>query len=574
MSFYRLLKLSLVSVSVLLIAVSSYAGSDDYDVQVELSTLNGGIYVGPIAPSLQLSVKRKRQDIAWSLDEGKLKSALLETSQTLHSSGKLAPGIKPWSDGKGFSFQVAGLAVLVSWDGTVYLKHEGRPVTSSISLETHGKVVLMDGSFQEKLRIRSDSLEFSRNLVLEDFDWDRSQGKAGQGQLTIGKDSSIELRKFKVEGSIKNYGTIKMMDHAKVGGGSFWNYGSIIGSGTIDFYYCRNLSSISSKSSFSFDNFSFRNDGKITVDEKIEIKALSIENYKGIIKSKDLVLFKGALSNNGHLEASNRLELSGVSVVNYPEALLSGDQAVFINASWKVDNQGQMISKGLIEAKSEHLTNVGKSSLISAGKKISIETRSELTNAGQILSGGGDIQVKAQSIKFGKDALMSAETNILLEASEDVTNEGIVQSKKSCSITAHTLSNAKGALVSSLIVGLSGVEWVNFGTIQALSRLNAFVDSVKNRGLISNPAPELGTLYFHPKNGSLQLDNSEGQIFGSDIILYASKFLNSKGIIKARNQVILQGSDLDNKEGIIEAPSIAVTPHRSLVVGALTASKR
>lgn len=271
-------RLGAIAVSISLLAQTQPANAGkrgSFDLVVEFVPSSLG------KDAFQLTVERKQSTVPWSLNEiSNLSKAVVA------KEGSLPAGLRPWGDQHGFSFQAGGLAFLMTWDGTLYVKNEGLRIKHSLLLLSPGKVVMLEGGFQEKLEVRSSSFEFHKGMSLEDFVWRGLKGQPAS-DFIIKKGIYIEAKDFRVGTKLINAGILRIKDNGRVTAPSIENQGVMQGANwMIDTAHLDNRDQITSVSDLRIDTKNTYNGplGKISASN-LNLDSKSRAENLGILES-------------------------------------------------------------------------------------------------------------------------------------------------------------------------------------------------------------------------------------------------------------------------------------------------
>lgn len=602
-------KITLGVILILLPAFPVHAGaSDPSEVVLKIKTTQ----LSQANSTMQLSVTKKRSDIPWTFvltpgDNHATTSSVSavgspadfkeQINRSIQRSGTLGQGLSSWPDGNGVAFQVAGASFFAGWDGTIYVKTEGRKITASISLQTNGKVVIVDGVFSQPLKVKSSSLEFPKKLTLTDFAWEEIQSNESGAQasvktdsLTLGKDSVLEVKNFQFKGKVINYGTIKLEEGGTLRGTSLDNYGVIeTKKGTIDFASINNFLNIKDTADLSLKAEHVMNQGTLESHSRLDIYASRTENKSGIIGAEFIRILGGSLTNVGKILAKFTLYVNAKAITNEKEGLISG---LSIILRGDVLNHGQIqIEFGSLQVVSNTFKNTGVIASQASvaeyrfqvqndfnndggnilGATVEIEAK-ELSNFGQILA-NKKMVLKSENLSNSANALLSGGGSVDIEVLRNVNNMGQILSKGPVQIGSENITNAIGALVTSSKVQIKATAGINnLGrmegdlSFQSRSTTNGATATLTGGTLVMSvvDCSNLGQILAN-KSIQVKAENitnaSDAFISAPSIELNAKENINNQGRMNGSARLVLQSKTATNGASAILSGNAVFLTH-------------
>jgi filamentous hemagglutinin len=291
----------------------------------------------------------------------------------------------------------------------------------------------------------------------------------------------------------------------------------------------------------------------------INARAASLTNSGGSLTSRgDLELtVDGLLRNdaNGLINATQQLKLGSAGLNNQSGTVLGGS-AVILNAIALNNRDGGLInSQGnlTLTATSMDSSNDGE---VSANGDIDLTLTSLTQNGGRLL-GDKAVTVELANGDFdNRNGLLAAKGSLTLKSLRDLNNQsGDISSNLGFNVTARSLDNGAGKLISSELLTVNGTTLVNQkGLISGWLGLTVNGDRLDNR--------DNGTL--SSRNGNVAVDlkdallNSDaGALVSQGSLSVKSKSLDNsnKGILSsaAAQTLTLSGSLNNNQGGLIDS---------------------
>ncbi|MEK0364400.1 two-partner secretion domain-containing protein [Pseudomonas sp. CBC3] len=330
------------------------------------------------------------------------------------------------------------------------------------------------------------------------------------------------------------------------------------------------------------------------------------------VKANDVVLDSGVTQGRGISfqvgDLSNR----------HGKMLQVGDKPLSITATGSLNNVGGLISSsGPATLEARTLDNTEGKILTTDGGNLVIGAEESVVNTKGILGSSGTATLTAESLSNGGGTLSAADT--LVVVADDLNNaKGTVAAKKDVTLTTERLTNEQGAIgsvESDLTISVKEKLGNAAGRLEAAGDISvnaAGIDNAKGTisgnhldldahaarldngggtinaqaGLVSKSGELLNVGGLIQSAGDLNLDtgadrlvnaasgDAGGIVSQGELQILSAHILNDKGFIAAREDVLLgatsvinrgqvigeagvriQGSNLDNESGTIQARS-------------------
>lgn len=262
------------------------------------------------------------------------------------------------------------------------------------------------------------------------------------GELQVGKDLSISSKNIKTntttiggsaniisQGNIVNKGDFQAKENIIFDGNNISSNGNLATEGSL---------TVNGSGSFSSE--------QISVGGKLDISSQSFINNKSIIVGQDTVINSG----NGSVSTGESFHTQGKTQINGDKIDINGELiSNGIELNGKLNNSGNIQSKGDIIISSKENIDINSGGKIVATGDINIDTTGDITNKGMIV-GNQDINLEAKNINNTDGSTIWANKNIILEASEKIYN-GIlstIQSMGDISLKAKEIENNAGTINS------------------------------------------------------------------------------------------------------------------------------
>ncbi|WP_406670432.1 hemagglutinin repeat-containing protein [Raoultella terrigena] len=350
--------------------------------------------------------------------------------------------------------------------------------------------------------------------------------------------------------SLLNNGDLMSQGNFGLNAPGLSNHGSILSSGEMSLAG----TTFTSDGTFQGNTLSLRhnsidNRGSVTGLNGLTLNSTGqLTNSGDLLSQKSLTLSAGDVTNSGRLQGQN-IALDGSSLTNsgaIQSALdlaltLSGDVIAATGnkitalgdarlTGKALSNQG-LISAKTLEVKGDSLSNGGE---ISGVNGLNVMLSGNLQQQGQMLT-GGLLNVNAKDVS-NSGQLQGADSQI---SASSLTNSGRVQGDSGLTlILLNALTNqAGGVLLSQNALSLTAPVLTNDGTLQGNGKTTlSAATQARNGGKILSGGDLSFTTPDYSGSGWLQATN---------LVLNAAK-LASNGTLMAANQATLTGNSLTN----------------------------
>ncbi|WP_192551905.1 DUF637 domain-containing protein [Pseudomonas sp. IzPS59] len=303
----------------------------------------------------------------------------------------------------------------------------------------------------------------------------------------------------------------------------------------------------------------------------VDVQAGSIDNRKGVVAAQQLLLVArdGHIDNRGGRVIGDRLNLQAASLDNGEGGLLAaGVDGARLILKHAVAGQSQLLNqKGRIQSDADlyiESDTVDNSAGVLLGKTIEV-TATQLNNSdkGGIVGTGGDIALNIAGVFKNVTGVVDAgEQHLLLEQLVELDNRGGTLRGKRLDITSTSIDNRNAG---QIIAGSDGLKIVGNTLLNqqgAILANGSHAELALGAGSLQNQG---GTLQADTLNiTSADLDNSAvdgkagliSSLLG-DLKLTVTRLTNHAGKLFGKDQVIFDGSSLDNAGGEISGNRLA-----------------
>jgi len=492
--------------------------------------LNGTLYS---AANLTLAIPGIRNSGLITSDNG-----LTLSSGSLSNPGKIIAGtlnVKATTlNGDGL---LQGTGALTLAGDTLAQGSNGRWLTAG-DLFLNGKTLNTAGTTQgQNLTAQSDSWTHSGS-VLATSNLNATLGAALLNNGDLMSQGNLGLN----APTLTNHGSILSTGEISLAGTTFTSDGTLQGN------------------TLSLRQNSIDNRGSVIGLNGLTLHSTGAVNNSGdLLSQKSLTLNAGDVTNSGRLQGQN-IALDGSNLKNsgaIQSALdlaltLSGDVIAATGSKITalgdarltgkaLNNQGLIAAKTL-EVKGDSLSNGGE---ISGVNGLNVALSGNLQQQGKMLT-GGLLNVKAKDAS-NSGQLQGADTQI---SASSLTNSGRVQGESGLTLALlNTLTNrASGVLLSQNALSLTAPMLTNDGTLQGNGKttLSAAMQA-RNGGKILSGGDLTFTTADYSGSGWLQATN---------LVLNVAR-LASNGTVMAANQATLTGNSLTNG-GTLQAAQLKV----------------
>ncbi len=282
------------------------------------------------------------------------------------------------------------------------------------------------------------------------------------------------------------------------------------------------------------------NSGDLLSQQALTVTAGDITN-SGRLQGQNITVDGSSLTNSGAIQSALdlALTLSGdVTAITGSKITALGDARLTGKA---LSNQG-LISAKTLAVKGDSLTNSGE---ISGVNGLGVTLSGNLQQQGKMLT-GGLLNVKAQDIS-NSGQLQGADTRI---NARSLSNSGRVQGDSGLTLTLlNALTNqSSGIILSQNALSITAPSFTNDGTIQGNGKttLNATAQTRNNGKILSGDDLSFTTPDY----------SGSGWLQATNLVLNVAK-LASNGTVMATNQATLTGNSLTNG-GTVQAAQLNV----------------
>lgn len=297
----------------------------------------------------------------------------------------------------------------------------------------------------------------------------------------------------------------------------------------------------------------------------VDVHAGSVDNRKGVVAAQQLLLVarNGHIDNRGGRVIGDRLDLQAASLDNGEGGLLAaGVDGARLILKQTVAGQSQLLNqKGRIQSDADlyiESDTVDNRAGVLLGKTIEVNA-TELNNSdkGGIVGTGGDITLKIAGVFNNVTGVVdAAEQRLLLEQLVELDNHGGTLRGQRLDITSTSIDNRDAG---QIIAGSDGLKIVGSTVLNqqgAILANGSHAELALGAGNLQNQG---GTLQADTLDiTSAELDNSAvngkagliSSLLG-DLKLTVTRLTNRAGKIFGKDQVVFDGSSLDNAGGEI-----------------------
>ncbi|WP_409316811.1 DUF637 domain-containing protein [Pseudomonas sp. KCJK9016] len=303
----------------------------------------------------------------------------------------------------------------------------------------------------------------------------------------------------------------------------------------------------------------------------VDVHAGSLDNRNGVLAAQQLLLVarNGHIDNRGGRGIGDRLDVQAVSLDNGEGGLLAaGVDGARLILKQTAGGQSQLLNqKGRIQSDADlHIESdtVDNSAGVLLGKTIEV-TATQLNNSdkGGIVGTGGDIALNIAGVFKNVTGVVDAgEQHLLLEQLVELDNRGGTLRGKRLDIASTSIDNRNAG---QIIAGSDGLKIVGNTLLNqqgAILANGSHAELALGTGSLQNQG---GTLQADTLNiTSTDLDNSAvdgkagliSSLLG-DLKLTVTRLTNHAGKLFGKDQVIFDGSSLDNAGGEISGNRLA-----------------
>ncbi|WP_423203671.1 DUF637 domain-containing protein [Pseudomonas kribbensis] len=303
----------------------------------------------------------------------------------------------------------------------------------------------------------------------------------------------------------------------------------------------------------------------------VDVQAGSIDNRKGVVAAQQLLLVArdGHIDNRGGRVIGDHLNLQAASLDNGEGGLLAaGVDGARLILKHAVAGQSQLLNqKGRIQSDADlyiESDTVDNSAGVLLGKTIEV-TATQLNNSdkGGIVGTGGDIALNIAGVFKNVTGVVDAgEQHLLFEQLVELDNRGGTLRGKRLDIASTSIDNRNAG---QIIAGSDGLKIVGNTLLNqqgAILANGSHAELALGTGSLQNQG---GTLQADTLNiTSADLDNSAvdgkagliSSLLG-DLKLTVTRLTNHAGKLFGKDQVIFDGSSLDNAGGEISGNRLA-----------------
>ncbi|CAN7718377.1 DUF637 domain-containing protein [Aquipseudomonas alcaligenes] len=307
-----------------------------------------------------------------------------------------------------------------------------------------------------------------------------------------------------------------------------------------------------------------RADGLIGATQGLSLEVDEIDNRVGEISSQGgVILAARALDNSegGRLLSGSRLDLVVQHLINQARGLIAGTDGIGLRGS-RLDNQGGRLVSQRAVAISVDDTLANGQGLISAEGRLDLDV-GYLDNHAGSLSSGGAFVISSQAGLNNDEGQLISDAALSLTGAHLENRRGVLSAKGPVQVATGTLDNSQGRLTSASTLQLDAGPLINnAGRIGSGETLEASVTRLEQQGgqLFSNARLSLDL------NGG-DLDNREGLINapGQLLLKNLGDVSNQGGEISSQQAFILAARRFDNHDGkLLSAMALTLRIERAL----------
>ncbi|MDE3739086.1 DUF637 domain-containing protein [Pseudomonas resinovorans] len=286
--------------------------------------------------------------------------------------------------------------------------------------------------------------------------------------------------------------------------------------------------------------------------------AASLDNTEGLIDSRDplsLVVASHFANQGGIVSANGKLDLKAASLDNRAGEIASkGDVLATVGS---LDQRGGLlIAQGGMRLAGQHLDN-SDNGLVSAAKGLTLDIDDIDNRAGEI-SSQETVQISGRQLHNSDEGRLLAGTRLSLAVDRVINrSKGLISGKTGFELDGLSLDNSGGRLISlqAVYIALHGALSNGQGLISSEGRLEL------SAGSLDNNAGSLSSAGAMAITSRGALGNDSGQLVTDGTLLLASTSLsNRQGVLSAKGQTQLTTGDLDNSQGqLISADALTLT---------------
>ncbi|WP_374979210.1 hemagglutinin repeat-containing protein [Pseudomonas solani] len=307
-----------------------------------------------------------------------------------------------------------------------------------------------------------------------------------------------------------------------------------------------------------------RADGLIGATQGLSLEVDEIDNRVGEISSQGgVILAARALDNSegGRLLSGSRLDLVVQHLINQARGLIAGTDGIGLRGS-RLDNQGGRLVSQRAVAISVDDTLANGQGLISAEGRLDLDV-GYLDNHAGSLSSGGALVISSQAGLNNDEGQLISDAALSLTGAHLENRRGVLSAKGPVQVATGNLDNSQGRLTSASTLQLDAGPLINnAGRIGSGEALEASVTRLEQQGgqLFSNARLSLDL------NGG-DLDNREGLINapGQLLLKNLGDVSNQGGEISSQQAFILAARRFDNHDGkLLSAMALTLRIERAL----------
>ncbi|MFG5864279.1 two-partner secretion domain-containing protein [Metapseudomonas sp. CR1201] len=313
--------------------------------------------------------------------------------------------------------------------------------------------------------------------------------------------------------------------------------------------------------------------GAVSASGLLDLTASTLDNRVGEIAGKaDVKASVGSLDQRGGLLiAQGALALKGQRLDNSGNGLVGASQGLSL-AIDEIDNRGgEISSQEAVRIVGEQLDNSDEGRLL-AGTRLGVAVAHVINRSKGLISGKAGVGLTGRSLDNSGGRLLSQQS-MSIALGEALTNQqGLINSEARLDLAAASLDNSGGSVSSAGAMDIlsRGALSNDGGQLLTDSTLTLASDSLSNRqGVLSATGKtQLSTRRLDNRQGQLTsgdaLDLTTGELInhggrigsGQDLSVRASGLVQQGGQLfsNAGLSLDLQGGDLDNRQGLINAP--------------------
>ncbi|UZJ43522.1 hemagglutinin repeat-containing protein [Marinimicrobium sp. C6131] len=357
----------------------------------------------------------------------------------------------------------------------------------------------------------------------------------------------------------------------------------------------------------SINDFNNRK-GTLWADQRLGVTAVDFDNTQGALGSHRIDVDVTRWDNTQASLSANEILVAVTEDMNNNNGQLHAQSRLNMTVLGLVDNtDGRLMSDNELSLQARELRNI-EGALAARGEGgLALAIEDSLINSGSIYSLDGELQIAAGSLNNDAGLINQSGAQPLTLVIDNVLSnqQGEISANHALSLTAAEVNNAVGELFSRDLSVVTG----NFGNHQGLVEADSLAFNISgdlnNTGVSDAPAliralGSSGAASTIEVDGQLDnqfgevqavsdqfvlnataLDNREGLIWhggeGDARIQVVESINNTRGALIGQGAILAQATDINNKEGLIQATDsvdVSAGNEFSNAAGQVTAGSR